>query len=70
MSVAYKSIAISFNKNAEFIAINVVIVRDDGDDRKLVIGTLVEVGTSDDRTRKFSVLEKTQTNYGGVGNVE
>ena len=51
MSVAYKSIATSLYKNAEFIAINVVIVRDDGDDRKLVIGTLVEVGTSDDRTR-------------------
>ena len=44
LSVAYESVSTSLHEDAVFIAIDAIEVGDDGDDRKLIITVLVDVG--------------------------
>ena len=44
LSVADESVAISSYEDAVFIAINAIVVGDDGDDRELIIAVLIDVG--------------------------
>ena len=44
LSVAYESVAISSHEDAVFIALDAIEVGDDGDDRKLIITVLVDIG--------------------------
>ena len=70
LSISDESISTSLHKNAEFIAINIVFVGDDRDDREFVIPTIVEIRTCDNWAWQFAVLEEAESENGGVRNVE
>ena len=70
LSVAYESVSTSFHEDSVFIAIDAIEVGDDGDDRKLIITVLIDVGARNDWTWQFAVLEESETEDGGFENGE